>query len=398
KVSSSCELNSQSSVKRGGMNQRVHGFNASLCIDAFWFLSVVLWRLLEHARDESGRRDWVLTLGPVALSRVPQVPRRAKDVCCARGVSRELRPESLKVPGLDLQLCGLQVWCWLGSTVLWFVTVKQQLDLSSMTARLRGGSCVVLSRVEEALSGDGGGCCDASEVFSDDSTSWRFVRRGIHARMTFGAWMCQRRGVFSVLQPKASSACELNSQSSVKRGGMNQRVHGFNASLCIDADSPVEVPVSFVGSDVLWYVVYQPLQVLAGFVWLEETLWQTYQPPAPHEQPASSACRARPSSALPSWPLTGAPPASNRHLSLHRCAPEPARPYIASSSASHQGSARPKPIYLNTFCMRQLQQHTASIAAHPAARLQPHRLHRTQLASSFFVKLPVGSWWGRQER
>ncbi|MQM13857.1 hypothetical protein Taro_046784, partial [Colocasia esculenta] len=26
---------------------------------------------------------------------------------------RELGPESLKVPGMGLQLCGLQVWCWL---------------------------------------------------------------------------------------------------------------------------------------------------------------------------------------------------------------------------------------------------------------------------------------------
>ncbi|MQM03411.1 hypothetical protein Taro_036191 [Colocasia esculenta] len=55
----------------------------------------------------------------------------------------ELGPESLKVPGLDLQLCGLQVWCWLVSTVLWFMVVELQLDLSSVTARLRGGSCVV---------------------------------------------------------------------------------------------------------------------------------------------------------------------------------------------------------------------------------------------------------------
>ncbi|MQM03960.1 hypothetical protein Taro_036749 [Colocasia esculenta] len=33
---------------------------------------------------------------------------------------RELGLESLKVPGLDLQQCGLQVWCWLVSTVGWF--------------------------------------------------------------------------------------------------------------------------------------------------------------------------------------------------------------------------------------------------------------------------------------
>ncbi|MQL79625.1 hypothetical protein Taro_012068 [Colocasia esculenta] len=45
---------------------------------------------------------------------------------------RELKSESLKV------------WCWLVSTVLWLVVVERQLDLLSMTARLRGGSCVVL--------------------------------------------------------------------------------------------------------------------------------------------------------------------------------------------------------------------------------------------------------------
>ncbi|MQL92075.1 hypothetical protein Taro_024690 [Colocasia esculenta] len=39
---------------------------------------------------------------------------------------------------MGLQLCGLQVWCWLVSTVLWLVLMEQQLDLSSMTARLRG--------------------------------------------------------------------------------------------------------------------------------------------------------------------------------------------------------------------------------------------------------------------
>ncbi|MQL99062.1 hypothetical protein Taro_031780 [Colocasia esculenta] len=40
---------------------------------------------------------------------------------------------------MGLQLCGLQVWCWLVSTILWpyCVVVERQLDLSSMTARLR---------------------------------------------------------------------------------------------------------------------------------------------------------------------------------------------------------------------------------------------------------------------
>ncbi|MQM15456.1 hypothetical protein Taro_048403 [Colocasia esculenta] len=39
-----------------------------------------------------------------------------------------------------------RLWCWLVSTVLWLVVVERQLDLSSVTARLRGSSCVVLSR------------------------------------------------------------------------------------------------------------------------------------------------------------------------------------------------------------------------------------------------------------
>ncbi|MQM17107.1 hypothetical protein Taro_050075 [Colocasia esculenta] len=55
-------------------------------------------------------------------------------------VGQELGPESLKVPGMDLQLCGLQMWCWLVSTVLWlyYVVVERQLDLSSVTTRQRG--------------------------------------------------------------------------------------------------------------------------------------------------------------------------------------------------------------------------------------------------------------------
>ncbi|MQL73420.1 hypothetical protein Taro_005768 [Colocasia esculenta] len=38
-----------------------------------------------------------------------------------------------------------KVWCWLVSTILWLMLVERQLDLSSVTARLRGSSCVVLS-------------------------------------------------------------------------------------------------------------------------------------------------------------------------------------------------------------------------------------------------------------
>ncbi|MQM15008.1 hypothetical protein Taro_047945, partial [Colocasia esculenta] len=63
--------------------------------------------------------------------------RHAIDANMAFG-QKELRPESLKVLGIGLQQCGLQVWCWLVSTVLWLVLVEWQLDLLSVTVRLRG--------------------------------------------------------------------------------------------------------------------------------------------------------------------------------------------------------------------------------------------------------------------
>ncbi|MQM05042.1 hypothetical protein Taro_037848 [Colocasia esculenta] len=43
------------------------------------------------------------------------------------------------------------VWCWLVSTVLWLVLVERQLDLSSVTVRLRDSSCVVLSGLDTCL-------------------------------------------------------------------------------------------------------------------------------------------------------------------------------------------------------------------------------------------------------
>ncbi|MQM14473.1 hypothetical protein Taro_047405 [Colocasia esculenta] len=51
---------------------------------------------------------------------------------------RELGQESLKVSGLGLQLCSLQVWCWFVSTVFDLVELKRQLDLSAVAASLRG--------------------------------------------------------------------------------------------------------------------------------------------------------------------------------------------------------------------------------------------------------------------
>ncbi|MQL92475.1 hypothetical protein Taro_025098 [Colocasia esculenta] len=51
---------------------------------------------------------------------------------------------------MGLRLCGPQEWCWLVSTVSWFVLVKRQLDLSSVAARLRG-SPVWFVRVRESM-------------------------------------------------------------------------------------------------------------------------------------------------------------------------------------------------------------------------------------------------------
>ncbi|MQL89382.1 hypothetical protein Taro_021954 [Colocasia esculenta] len=85
-----------------------------------------------------------------------------EDVAQSGGNTGELGPESLKVLGMGLQLCGLYVWCWLASTVLWLycVVVERQLDLSSMTwylvvvgtCALRGKLCVVVCRVPTSSS------------------------------------------------------------------------------------------------------------------------------------------------------------------------------------------------------------------------------------------------------
>ncbi|MQM04128.1 hypothetical protein Taro_036920 [Colocasia esculenta] len=50
----------------------------------------------------------------------------------------ELRPESLKVPGMGPRQCGPRLWCWVVSTVVWLLLVERHLDLSSVAARLRG--------------------------------------------------------------------------------------------------------------------------------------------------------------------------------------------------------------------------------------------------------------------
>ncbi|MQM21156.1 hypothetical protein Taro_054190, partial [Colocasia esculenta] len=127
-------------------------------------------------------------------------------------------------------VCDLQVWCWLVSTVLWIVVVERQLDLSSVTARLRvmvlpivvcrgGGTVPVVvvgeqcwpvmptqmhcwftvwkrsgDRAEDALSGVGEVAVAPSMGFSSDLSFWLLVRRGNHMRMASGAWACHRRG------------------------------------------------------------------------------------------------------------------------------------------------------------------------------------------------------------
>ncbi|MQM01694.1 hypothetical protein Taro_034452 [Colocasia esculenta] len=54
---------------------------------------------------------------------------------------------------MDLQLCGLQVWCWLVSTVLWLVILERQLDLSFVIARLRGTNISSKSSVDTPHTG-----------------------------------------------------------------------------------------------------------------------------------------------------------------------------------------------------------------------------------------------------
>ncbi|MQM09118.1 hypothetical protein Taro_041984 [Colocasia esculenta] len=44
-----------------------------------------------------------------------------------------------------------EVWCWLISTLLWLVLMERQLDLSSVTVRLRGSSRVVLSGLDTGV-------------------------------------------------------------------------------------------------------------------------------------------------------------------------------------------------------------------------------------------------------
>ncbi|MQM09834.1 hypothetical protein Taro_042713 [Colocasia esculenta] len=45
---------------------------------------------------------------------------------------------------MGLQQCGLQVWCWLVSTILWLVFVERQLD---QTQRWCGGAVLRGGRV-----------------------------------------------------------------------------------------------------------------------------------------------------------------------------------------------------------------------------------------------------------
>ncbi|MQL80987.1 hypothetical protein Taro_013439 [Colocasia esculenta] len=56
----------------------------------------------------------------------------------------ELGSESLRVPGMGLQLCGLQVWCWLVSIVLWLVLVERLVEVLPIVVCPSGGMILVV--------------------------------------------------------------------------------------------------------------------------------------------------------------------------------------------------------------------------------------------------------------
>ncbi|MQL99865.1 hypothetical protein Taro_032595 [Colocasia esculenta] len=117
KVGSACELNSLSCLKRDGVHRLIHVGYPRFCVSqARVFVVLGVCRGIVCTTEVCV--VFLDTLTPV--------------------FELELRPESLKVLGMDLQLCGLQVWCWLVSTILWLVIVERQLDLLSVSARLRG--------------------------------------------------------------------------------------------------------------------------------------------------------------------------------------------------------------------------------------------------------------------
>ncbi|MQL85515.1 hypothetical protein Taro_018035 [Colocasia esculenta] len=62
-----------------------------------------------------------------------------------------LRRETLEVPGMNLQLCVCRCGIGWSPQLFDFFLVERQLDLSSVTARLRGCSCVVLSGLDTGL-------------------------------------------------------------------------------------------------------------------------------------------------------------------------------------------------------------------------------------------------------
>ncbi|MQL83806.1 hypothetical protein Taro_016296 [Colocasia esculenta] len=66
---------------------------------------------------------------------------------------RKLRPESLKVPGMGLRLCGPQEWCWLvWCWLVYFVCLWScSWTVWSVATRLRGGSCVLLSGLDTSV-------------------------------------------------------------------------------------------------------------------------------------------------------------------------------------------------------------------------------------------------------
>ncbi|MQL78134.1 hypothetical protein Taro_010570 [Colocasia esculenta] len=130
---------------------------------------------------------------------------------------------------------GDTVWCWLVSTVLWLVFVERQLDLSSVTARLRAlvvafllpplsidvfmhAKCRTPAKQSlEKLSSAGGGCCMSflairgpGGVLGVFSPRGRRAERGKHLEFVFFAkWYLVVAGVMEELCSMKVVWCDL---------------------------------------------------------------------------------------------------------------------------------------------------------------------------------------------
>ncbi|MQM08945.1 hypothetical protein Taro_041804 [Colocasia esculenta] len=212
------------------------GVEVNLCyVKVLWCdLPLVVFTLLKIACEAYSRGRGL----PVRLV--------AKVVVCC-GVVTDLYHQQLSSSRVQCELCslgvcprhghavvrGLQVWCWLDSTVLWLycVVVERQLDLSSVTAKLRGtynrcGLLTVVVRRVLAFSG--------VEVFV------RVVRLGGPpgwAQSAHRFFACERdRGVRRVLNATALGVAFLLPLF----GG--HRLHGCRVSL---AGQSADVGLSF---------------------------------------------------------------------------------------------------------------------------------------------------------